>query len=71
MTRNQRQALAFAVINRAADLSEFWTELIDDELEGVDREEAIQTIADWLGRLPGNRWDLRLPQPSYLADKSA
>ncbi|MGD9622238.1 MAG: hypothetical protein AB7G47_19615 [Mycolicibacterium sp.] len=66
MTRTQRHALAFAVINRVADLSEFWTELIDEpELEGVDRAEAIQTIADWLGRLPGNRWDTRLPQPRY------
>ncbi|GAT07682.1 hypothetical protein H7I77_09970 [Mycolicibacterium novocastrense] len=66
MKRSQKQALALAVITRVADLAEFWTELVDQDpqLADVDYDEAMQTIANWLAKLPGDRWDTRLPMPN-------
>ncbi len=68
MNRQQKQALAAEVIGQVANLAEFWDEMVADsaELAGIDRAEAAQQIANWLGRLPGNQWDNRLPQPNYL-----
>lgn len=66
MSRNQKRALAGVVIARVGDVVEDWDELAlreNPELEGIDPREAAQTIANWLGRLPGDRWDLRLPHP--------
>ncbi len=67
MNQAQKRALAMEVIHQVANLAEFWDEYADrnPDLEGIDRSEAAQTMANWLGRLPGDRWDLRLPQPTY------
>lgn len=70
MNREQKQALAMVLIDKAGDLIEFWSEQIECQpsheiLKTIDGREAAQQIANWLGRLPGNGWDNRIPTPSY------
>jgi len=58
--------LAAAVIDRAADLFDLWGDAGVIEhygLTGIDYEESRQVVANWLGKLPGDYWTKRLPQP--------
>ena len=61
MTREEKRKLAAIVINRCADIVEFWDEIAKDELPNVSVEEASELIAGWLLRTPGDYWDTRLP----------
>ena len=65
LTREQKQDLAGFVISHVANLAEFWSEYTKDEdnLKGIDYDQAMQQIADWMGKLPGSQWDTRLPSP--------
>jgi hypothetical protein len=67
LTREQKNALAAGVLSRAADIVEFFDEMVDDgslpeALAGADREAVAVQLATWLQRLPGEAWDMRLPQ---------
>lgn len=68
MNRQEKQALAQMLISHVADIVEGWDQRIDDNpnreiLKGINHVEASQTIANWLQYLPGDYWDVRLPQP--------
>jgi len=70
-TRDKR-ALAATLIRAAGNLME--TDWQCGYYEGIkyldtsdeDRQAVAQQLADWLGRLPGDTWDTRLPTPRYL-----
>ncbi|PRX91951.1 hypothetical protein [Allonocardiopsis opalescens] len=63
LTREQKAALAQALLAKAGDLIEFWAETIEEEkvLRDVDSDAAAQQLSVWLRRLPGRAWDMRLP----------
>lgn len=62
MTENEKKAyVAQALIQQAGTLVEFWTE--QTGCEEITATEARVMLARWLGRLPGNSWDLRLGLP--------
>jgi hypothetical protein len=65
MTRQEKQALAYELLDRASQIIEFWYEIIEQtpELKNIPRAEAAQAISSWLKGLPGDRWPLNLPQP--------
>lgn len=62
LTRKQKEALAWSVISRVADLAEFWDEAcgVDAELADVDRIEGIEQLSRWVSHLLGDAWDERL-----------
>lgn len=64
LSRNQKHVLARELIRNAADMIENWDneagELND---QGVTAQEAAEQFAVWLAHLPGDGWDMRLPQP--------
>lgn len=62
LTLKQKQALAVKLITKAGDLVEYWGEGTG-EMEGVSAEQVGQQLSIWLKGLPGNHWDMRLPQP--------
>ncbi len=65
MNAAEKTALAMLLLRKAGDIAEFWGELVKDEpaLAEVSSEDAAEQLTVWLKRLPGDRWDLRLPQP--------
>jgi len=66
MTNKQKEELAGALISRAGELIDDWAREVDTyhpELKGVSSAEAAEQLAKWLKHLPGNVWDVRLPEP--------
>ncbi|MFB7473185.1 hypothetical protein [Kitasatospora sp. NPDC056184] len=61
LTREQKAGIAAALIHQAGTLVEFWSEMQPElAAEGVTAEMARSCLAAWLGKLPGNVWDIRL-----------
>lgn len=62
--RETKQAVAWALMNAAGDLVEFWNEKFEafGETPPCDAEEAAEMMAGWLKGLPGSDWDNRLPR---------
>lgn len=74
MTREQKQALAMAVVQAAANLFEDWdanvTTGYNQDLAEIDHVEAQDQVALWLDKLPtGGCWDTRLPDPRDVRDR--
>lgn len=67
VTREQRAAVAAALIDAAGNLVEVWEERIRDgygtDCEGIPGDLAAELIAGWLKDLPSRTWDTRLPRP--------
>ena len=66
-TKKQKEALAAALISKAGDLIEFWSEQIENDpnrevLVDIDASDAARQIAVWLQRLPGDSWSTMLPE---------
>lgn len=75
MNRKEKQALASLVIEHVGTLVEFWGEKIETapdsaHLKTIPLDEASQQIANWLGYLPSECWDDRLPEPQKRARKT-
>ena len=70
MTREQKNLLATALISAAADMLEH----VEDrhgpgryaELGSIPMEEMQAQLSKWLGKLPGDGWDCRLPYPDKV-----
>lgn len=67
MNKQQKEALANALLREAGTLIEFWSDKTADSsdsetLATIDPDEAAHQLAVWLKRLPGDGWDLRLPE---------
>lgn len=67
LTKKQKEALAAALISKAGDLIEFWSEQIENDpnrevLETIDADQAARQLAIWLQRLPGDSWSTMLPE---------
>jgi len=70
LSASDKRELASALIAAAGNLMESdWQCGYHDGIKHLDTEDgrlaAAQQLADWLGRLPGTDWDVRLPLPSY------
>jgi hypothetical protein len=65
MITEERRRLAQIVVTGVADALE-WSEANGDWPESLD-DEARETIARWLRRLPYGVWDTRLPEPPEAA----
>jgi hypothetical protein len=68
MTREQKNALAMAIVSAAANIFENWDDNVttgyQQGLAGIDVFEAQNQVSKWLGKLPtGGMWDVRLPDP--------
>jgi len=64
LNRSQKQAVAAALISMAGNLMEDdWTTGYWDDIKDLNPEDVAQQLADWLGKLPGDAWDRRLPMP--------
>lgn len=68
MTREQKQALALAVVSAAADMLEDVENPFANgrygELQDIPMGEMQAQLALWLEKLPtGGMWDRRLPDP--------
>jgi hypothetical protein len=63
MTRQERDRLVALVVRGAADALAVAVERGDLEADGIDEREAYEQVAKWLSRLPGDAWDVRLPEP--------
>ena len=62
MNRKQKEALAFEVLTRIADLPLIFEENgVPPELDGVSLDEIRAQLALWAKKLPGTAWDYRLP----------
>ena len=61
LTRKQKHHLAGALTTAAADmLARRYDETDDPEMV----RDAYETVGRWLARLPGDEWDVRLPDPT-------
>lgn len=60
--REQKQAVASALLQVAGDLVEFWEDRFAalGEEPPCDSEYARECLAGWLKTLPGDDWDTRL-----------
>lgn len=64
LSREQKQVLATAMIDRVSQLAEFWDEMAQGyHLDDMDQQAAIQQLANWMGKLPGTAWSNALPSP--------
>ena len=63
LSRRQQEALAYLVMQQAANLKEY-PELRESEpdLDGVSSEAIARQLSIWMKKLPGSIWDTRLPQ---------
>lgn len=61
LTNDQKRRLAAALLNKAGDLVEFFTDLCPDLAEEIEAGDAAAQLAVWLKNLPGDAWDTRLP----------
>ena len=66
LTRTQKRALAVRLLHQAGNLVEFWGEYVEDDeiLSEVNSTDAAAQLSRWLKHLPGEYWDLRLPDPT-------
>ena len=64
--REKKEAVAWRLLLAAGALVEFWPEKTEhEEWAGqIDAEFARECLARWLGRLPGDVWDVRLNPPT-------
>lgn len=65
MTHDQKRRLANALIPEAANMIE---EMHDraghpDDVKHIEPSAAAKQLAEWLQHLPGDSWDMRLPEP--------
>jgi hypothetical protein len=63
LTREQRNRLVALVIRGAADNLGRAVETGDLEADGIDEQAAYEQVARWMSKLPGDAWDVRLPEP--------
>lgn len=61
LNNDQKRALAAVLLNKAGDIVEFFTELCPELAEEIDAADAAAQLAVWLKNLPGDAWDVRLP----------
>lgn len=61
LARSQKAAVVAALMSKAGDIAEFWSE--HPELADVPVEEGVAYLAALLKRLPGEAWDRRLGKP--------
>lgn len=71
LTREQKRALARTVWSRCGDFAEFWGEMLEggtipEELHDADPQAVFEQLSRWLRRLPGDTYDLRLPDPGRV-----
>jgi hypothetical protein len=66
MTNDQQRRLANALISEAANMVEEMYERSGylDDIKDIDPTAAAMQLANWLQHLPGDSWDIRLPQPA-------
>lgn len=67
LTREQRNRLVQLIITGAADNLGRAVETGDLGADGIDENAAYAQVARWLARLPGDAWDVRLPEPTLGA----
>lgn len=64
LTQQQKAALAARMINHVAKMVEFRDELVTDPaLADLTINEIAAQLTMWLKGLPGDSWDVRLPDP--------
>lgn len=63
LTNAQKAALALALMHKAGDMVEFFTDMCPELAEEVDAADAAAQLTMWLKKLPGSAWDMRLPLP--------
>ncbi len=61
LTNAQKATLALALMHKAGDLVEFFTDMCPELAEEIDAADAAAQLAVWLKKLPGSGWDTRLP----------
>jgi hypothetical protein len=66
MTNDQKRRLANALICEAANMVEemYARNGYLDDIKDIDPAAAAIQLANWLQHLPGDSWDMRLPQPA-------
>ena len=66
MTDDQKRRLANALISEAANMVDEMYERNGylDDIKDIDPAAAATQLAKWLQHLPGDSWDMRLPQPA-------
>jgi len=74
LTNAQKRRLAGVLtshaVQAAVDFSETYAATIDGEQDTADLlyRAAVESIALWLADLPGDEWDVRLPDPADVRE---
>lgn len=62
LTRDQKRRLAWALLDKASTLTEFWSEAAAGyDCEDIDYTQATEQIARWLRKLPSDAWPATWP----------
>lgn len=60
LSKAQKEAIVFALMAKAGDIVEYWTE--QGGLDGIPADIGAAYICSLMRRMPGTIWDTRIPQ---------